>query len=305
MKEQLRETLSEIGNPPLLPRRKRVLWGELLGVPFAFFLLHGYYGMPVLPSVLIALLFAVLIAAAFLWEIRAEKKNADLKNSITSGVYYEQEQWRERYRLYCEKHDFRPVRARSMKADLHRRYLRPSGIVMICFAMTMLIPAAFWRTGIAELNGCLLFGGLIFLVWGLVILLRTPVRRFLRGCGEQLPEIERSYLEGKMLTCKSNGICIGQTYTVLFDQTGITAVENRRITDVTRNVRQIRHFLNSLYAGIVTEHRICIRYQDAAGTDRTRVLRLNEFQTEMVYDRFAVHRKPTEFTEKTRHEVGC
>lgn len=304
MSKRIRETLSEISSPPLLPRRKRFLWGEVLGVPFAFLLLHGYYGMPVLPSVLISLLFAVLIAAAFLWENRAEKKNADLKNSIRSGVYYEQEQWRERYRQYRAKHDFRPVRARSMKADLRRRYLRPTGIVMVCFAMTMLIPAAFWRTGIAELNGCLAFGGLIFLVWGLIILLRTPVRRFLRGCGEHLPEIERSYLEGKILTGHRNGICIGNAYTVLFGQKSITVVENRSITDVTRSVMQIKHYLNSLYAGTETEYRICIRYQDAAETDRTRFLRLNEFQTEMVYDQLAADRKPPELTERTRHEVG-
>ena len=300
----MKKLLSEIIHPKLLPRKKRFFWALFLGIPFSYVLLRYYYGMPVRFSAVITLLFGAAFTALFIWEILAEKKNADLKNSIESGVYYEQEQWRERYLRYREKHDFRAVRANSMKAGLRRRYLRPSGIVMVCFAAAMLIPAVCLRTGIAELNGCLAFGGLIFLVWGLVILLRTPVRKFLRSCGDRLPEIERSYLEGRELTNKLDGICIGNTYTVLYEKNSITAIENRRITDVTRNIRQIRHYLNSLYAGTETEYRLRITYQDEAGSEHIRSVRLNEFQTEMAYEKLAGDRKPAVVTESTQHEVG-
>ena len=147
MKDELRKSLSEISHPKLLPRKKRFFWGVIIGPPFSFLLLHLYYRMPVMPSVLISLLFGAAFIGLFIWEICAEKKYADLKNRIESGVYYEQEQWRARYRQYCAKHDFQRRRADSLKADLSRRYRKPSGIVMICFAMSMLLPAIFWRTG--------------------------------------------------------------------------------------------------------------------------------------------------------------
>ncbi len=304
MKNEFRKTLSDISHPKLLPRKKRFFWGVIIGPPFSFLLLHLYYRMPVMPSVLISLLFGAAFIGLFIWEICAEKKYADLKNRIESGVYYEQEQWLESYRQYRAAHDFRPVKANSLKADLNRHYLRPAGIVMISFAMCMLLPAVFWRTGIAELNGFLAVGGLIFLVWGLVILLRTPVRKFLRSCGDELPHIERSYLNGKTLKYKQNVINIGGNYTVMLDASGITAADNRRITAVTRGVRRTRHFINQMYAGSELEYRISIQYQDADGRPCTRSLRLNEFQAEMAYEALAVFRKPASYDEKTMHEIG-
>ena len=304
MKDELRKSLSEISHPKLLPRKKRFFWGVIIGPPFSFLLLHLYYRMPVMPSVLISLLFGAAFIGLFIWEICAEKKYADLKNRIESGVYYEQEQWLESYRQYRAAHDFRAVKANSLKADLNRHYLRPAGIVMISFAMCMLLPAVFWRTGIAELNGFLAVGGLIFLVWGLVILLRTPVRKFLRSCGDELPHIERSYLNGKTLKYKQSVINIGGNYTVLLDASGITSVDNRRITAVTRGVRRTRHFINQMYAGSELEYRISIQYQDADGRPCTRSLRLSEFQAEMAYEALAVFRNRVSYDEKTVHEIG-
>ena len=304
MKNKLKKTLSDVSHPPVMPLKKRFFWAAVLGPPFSFFLLHFYYGMAVLPSVLISVLFFAAFIGSFIWEICAEKTNADLKNRIESGVYYEQEQWLESYRKYRAAHDFQRVKANSIKADLNRHYLRPSGIVMAVFGMSMILPAIFWRTGIAELNGFLAFGGLIFLVWGLVILLRTPVRKFLRSCGDELPHIERSYLNGKTLKYKQSVINIGGNYTVLMDASGITVIDNHRITEVTRNIRRTRHFINHMYAGTETEYRLSVQYRDAGGLSFTRYLRLNEYQTEMAYEALAVFRKPASYDEKTVNEIG-
>ena len=66
MKDKLRNTLSEMYHPKLLPRKKRFLWGVIIGPPFSFLLLHLYYGMRILPSVLIALLFEAAFIGLFI-----------------------------------------------------------------------------------------------------------------------------------------------------------------------------------------------------------------------------------------------
>ena len=109
---------------------------------------------------------------------------------------------------------------------------------------------------------------------------------------------------GMYVTLAMNVINIGGNYTVLLDASGITSVDNRRITAVTRGVRRTRHFINQMYAGSELEYRINIQYQDADGQPCTRSLRLSEFQAEMAYEALAVFRNPVSYDEKTVHEIG-
>ena len=120
--------LQEMMHPPLRSRKTRMI-GFLIALPLGFFwMLHT--DLPLWITIAVTALLAVLIPASFIWEIRSEKKNADFREAIKNGSYFEDEAWREKYRKYCETHDFSRVTAKTMRSDLHRHFLKPSGFVM-------------------------------------------------------------------------------------------------------------------------------------------------------------------------------
>lgn len=311
MNKRIKNALSQMNSPRLLPRKKRFLWAMLCGIPFAFLLLYFYYEASLLLSILCALAFGIFFAVAFALERRAEKNDAAFRQAVESGAYYAQEKWREAYRSYSAAHDFQRVTAQTMKADLCRRYHKRSGDVMIAVSLVFFVPAILWNSGAVEANVFLAIGGLIFLSWGLAKLLRTPVRPFLRACGENLPQIERSYLNGKMLTFRrnghfseNNGINIGGNYIVLYDKNGIRAVDSQQITDVIRNIRRIKYYNNSIYGGTRTEYCLMLKYTGADGQPHSTKVQLNEFQVEMAYDAISGFRNAVQVESQIHHEVG-
>ena len=153
--------------------------------------------------------------------------------------------------------------------------------------------------------------GLLFLAWGLYKLLRTPVRAFLRDCGDGLPHIERSYLNGRLLTYRrsglsavNSGINIGGDYTVMWCKKEIQAIENRSISDVKLQVHRTKQYVDSLYAGTETAYYIRVTYADEHGKNWNFKIRLNEFQAKMVYDALAPLTTAVDYSESMIHEIG-
>ena len=89
-------------------RKKRFLLTVVAGTPLGFLALL-YYGVPVIWSVIIALVLGGLFSLFFVWEIRAEKKDAAFRQSVVTGERYEQDEWQAQYRKYRETHDFQRV----------------------------------------------------------------------------------------------------------------------------------------------------------------------------------------------------
>ena len=290
-----------------LNRRKRFLLAAVGGTPLGFLALL-YYGVPVIPAVLIALALGGIIALMFVWERHAEKQDAAFRQSVESGERYEQDEWRAKYRKYRETHDFQRVTANSMRADLNRRFRKTSGIVLAGVSLLFFIPAVFWRSGAAEANVFLAVGGLIFLSWGLAKLLRTPVRAFLRQCGDALPHIDRSYLNGRVLSYKKgtvrSGINIGGNYTVIWDEKRITAVENIRITDVRKHVKRTKYYGNGVYTGAATAYYLVVDYDDAAGAGHRCSAQLSEFQVEMGCEALSAGRAEAAFSTKVQEDYA-
>lgn len=309
MLEEIKSTLREMTNPPVASRKKRII-GFLIGLPLGV-LLMVYLGLPLWMIVTVTAALAVLIPLAFVWEIRSEKKGAAFKDAVESGAYFENDAWREKYRKYCETHDFEKVTAQTMRADLQRRYLKPSGIVLVVCSLGFFIPAAVWESGDTAINVILAFAGVFFLLWGIFKLRCTPVRLFLRKYAPELDAIERSYLNGKVLTfrcsglsAENNGINIGGAYTVMWYRDGICAIENQRITSVTRRVFRTKYYNNGIYAGTGTKFLLCVYFRTAEGEDRWCRIRLNAFQAEMAYEALAPFRSAVEYMEHIRHDVG-
>ncbi|MBQ8921672.1 MAG: hypothetical protein IJ060_05880 [Oscillospiraceae bacterium] len=286
-------------------RKKRFLLAVIGGTPLGFLALL-YYGVPVLPAVIIALVLGGIVALAFVWEIRAEKNDAAFRQAVESGERYAQDEWREAYAKYRGTHDFQRVTAKSMQADLNRRYRKTAGIVLTGISLLFFIPAVFWRSGAAEANVFLAIGGLIFLSWGLLKLLRTPVRAFCRACGENLPHIDRSYLNGKLLSYRKgdirSGICIDGDYTVIWDAKRITAVENSRVTEARKHIRRTKYYGNGVYTGSRTDYFLIVDYDDAAGSGHRCSAQLNEFQVEMALEAMNAARSSVGFSMKEQND---
>ncbi|MBR4201165.1 MAG: hypothetical protein IKQ91_07820 [Oscillospiraceae bacterium] len=309
MNGSLKELLTEMMHPPLQPRKSRFI-GFLIGLPLGFIAMYCM-GLPLWINIMITAALAICIPLAFVWEIRSEKKNADFKEAVESGDYYETEEWREKYRKYRETHDFSRVKAQTMQADLKKRYLKPSGIVLAAVSLAFFIPALIWESGDPAINIILAVSGLGFLLWGIWKLYRTPVRAFLREYEAELPHIARSYLNGKVLSFRSsglsaenNGINIGGNYTVMWYKKGIVAIDNKRITKVTKQVQRTNYYGDGLYLGAGTAHRLCIGYKDAAGKSWNCRIQLNEYQTEMACEALAPFRTAAEYSENIHHEIG-
>lgn len=301
--------LQEMMHPPLRSRKTRMI-GFLIALPLGFFwMLHT--DLPLWITIAVTALLAVLIPASFIWEIRSEKKNADFREAIKNGSYFEDEAWREKYRKYCETHDFSRVTAKTMRSDLHRHFLKPSGFVLIAVSLGFFIPAALWESGDIAVNVILALAGLGFLLWGIAKLRCVPVRQFLRKYEAELPHIERSYLNGKVLTFRStgvtaenNGINIGGNYTVMWYLTGICAIDNKRITKVTRRVVRTNYYNDGVFCGTGTKFLLQVDYLAADGESRWCRIRLNEFQAEMAYDALTPIREAAEYKENIHHEIG-
>lgn len=295
-----------------MERKKRLYWAIFGGVPVGF-LYMLYLDFPVWLAVVFSLLFVIVFSAAFYFEKRSERKDEELKKAIESGEYYEDEKWRMRYEKYCESHGFKTVKAQTMKADLNRRYLKKSGIAMITVSLFFFIPALFLRTGLIETNVFLAVGGLIFLLWGMAKLLNTPVKKFISSCGDELPYIESSYLNGRMLTFKRNGehsensgINIGSNYTVLYNKNGIHVIDNKEIFFVSRYVLREKYYGNGVYAGAYMKYYLSVTLKQRYSGEKVRnyKIQLNEFQAEMAYEALAPYRTSSEYSEKIQHDVG-
>ena len=237
----------------------------------------------------------------------------EFKNDIDNGRYHQDEKWQQKYAEYADKHDFIQVKGDSMKADLSRRFLSVSGIVMLVISALFFISAIFFNAGFAETTFILIFSGLLFGGWGAFKLLNTPVRAFIKECGEKYPEIERSYLNGRMLTYKRNGelscncgINISGNYTVIYNSKKIDFIENAEIDSVQKHVTKTKYYGNQIYNGSVFSYTLIITLKKRIENDIPKQYRvkLNEFQLEMAYKALSAYNVPITASIREKTEMG-
>lgn len=297
--------------PELPPLKTRII-SYIAAVPIAFFI-GLFYGLSPLVSAVVAAAFAVLFAAALFFELRSKRRDEEFRKAVQSGEYQQDDKWQQKYKEYILKNDFQQVRGDSMKRDLDRRYISKFGIAMLIAAAAFFIAAIFWRTGFAEINFTLAISGIIFGGWGAYKLRKTPVRAFIKQCGERLPVIERSYLNGRMLTYRrngegscNNGINIGGNYTVIYSADSITAIDNSDIESVTKHVTKTKYYNNHIYSGAVFSHKLYIALKAREGelTGRQYSVELNEFQVQMAYEALSPYNTPVTASVREHTEVG-
>lgn len=299
-------------HPDLPPFKNRVI-GYIICVPLSFVIAKFYYELPTALCIVITLAFAIALSAATFFEIKSTRKDKEFINAVNNGEFHNDEKWQHKYAEYIKKHDFQQVKSNSMKVDLFRRYTSVSGVIMLIAALLFFIAAIFIRTGLLETNVILAVSGLLFGAWGVWKLMKTPVRNFIKQYNEKLPEIERSYLNGRMLTLRrngehscNNGINIGSNYVVIYDNKAINCFDRSDIIAVNKHITKTKYYGNSIYTGSLFTYKIyfSVKNETTISHSRQYSLELNEFQTEMVYEALSVSGSAAS-AEITEHsEVG-
>ncbi|MGN0579561.1 MAG: hypothetical protein ACI4JE_01705 [Ruminococcus sp.] len=231
----------------------------------------------------------VILALSFYFEFKSDKKSEQINNDIQNGDYHSSDEWNEKYADFVNNKGFEPIKHCSMKADLYARYRRPVGFFMIIFG------AAVTASGFVFIPevGAIIFLTLVGLglaAYGIYCLSAMNVRRFIRRCGDALPEIERSYMEGKLLTYKksasdeycNDGINIGSDYVIIFTPKDISALKRADISNFRHKIKRTKYYGNGVYTGTVYTHHIEIDVINPRnGAVKTFSAQLGEFRSEL------------------------
>lgn len=268
-----------------------IIMASVLGAAYYF-----YRNLEVLVcAVLAPTAMIVYCIYAYFKEKRHDKSSANDKQEFLSGSKFRKKEWKTAYYEYKEKHSFEEISKKGMKHDLIKRYrtgnnrgLAEVGLLLFAGSIAAVFyPIKDFHFGYSILG--ILFGG-AFMSYGIYNYTGGPVRKFCKT-RDDLPEIEKSYNKGKMLSYKPNGLSssginLGSTYTVIFNSNKVIAVENRTIEDMVRKMVRVKKYENNVYSGQEYNYYVSVIYRKPDGREAHTDVRLDEFQCEMMIAEF-------------------
>ena len=296
MIEKLKEKAEQIfkANNKVIEPKKNLVVVIITAVCFFAGLVGIYFYTGDIKYIVVAVLSMVPLIIysiySFFKEKRQNSNSENDKQEFLSGAKYRRKEWKTAYSEYKEKHSFEAVSPEGMIHDLKKRY-RKHDLLFIRFGILLTIgsvlilyfPMAELKHRIAAILG--IFFGIMIFSAGIYGLVSGPVQKFRNQQGD-LNEIERSYLKGKMLSFNNNGINIGSSYIVIYNQKNVFAIDNNSILDMTRKMVRVKQYENNLYSGQEYRYYVCLIYKDGNGKAKEIDVNLNEFQCEMILTEF-------------------
>ena len=302
MLKKLKQKTKEIknANNTVLEPKKNLMIEIVAAICLAVFLVTIYFFTGswecLLCAVIAPTLMTVFSLHAFFKEKKQDKNSEIDKQKFLSGAKYRQNEWKNAYYQYKEKHTFETISKNGMKYDLKKRYrkkdfgyIRIGTLLIIGSILIIFIPMTEVKDKAAAIFG-ILCGGVIFSI-GLHGLTSDPVQSFLKQQAN-LTEIEKSYVKGKMLSFGNNGINLGNSYTIIYNSEKVFAVDNHNIRDMTRKMIRVKKYENSTYSGQEYKYYVSLIYTALDGKTETVDVRLDEFQCEMMIAEFNRHFYP-------------
>ena len=313
MVKKLKQKTREIKNANniVLEPKKNLMIEIVAAICLAVFLVTIYFFTGswecLLCAVIAPTLMTVFSLHAFFKEKKQDKNSEIDKQKFLSGAKYRQNEWKNAYYQYKEKHTFETISKNGMKYDLKKRYrkkdfgyIRIGTLLIIGSILIIFIPMTEVKDKAAAIFG-ILCGGVIFSI-GLHGLTSSPVQSFLKQQAN-LTEIEKSYVKGKMLSFGNNGINLGNSYTIIYNSEKVFAVDNHNIRDMTRKMIRVKKYENSTYSGQEYKYYVSLIYTALDGKTETVDVRLDEFQCEMMIAEFNRHFYPGRKYDNTTLEV--
>ena len=302
MVKKLKQKTREIknANNTVLEPKKNLMIEIVVAICLVVFLVTIYFFTGswecLLCAVIAPTLMTVFSLHAFFKEKKQDKNSEIDKQKFLSGAKYRQNEWKNAYYQYKEKHTFETISKNGMKYDLKKRYrkkdfgyIRIGTLLIIGSILIIFIPMTEVKDKAAAIFG-ILCGGVIFSI-GLHGLTSSPVQSFLKQQAN-LTEIEKSYVKGKMLSFGNNGINLGNSYTIIYNSEKVFAVDNHNIRDMTRKMIRVKKYENSTYSGQEYKYYVSLIYTALDGKTETVDVRLDEFQCEMMIAEFNRHFYP-------------
>ena len=208
------------------------------------------------------------------------------------GSYFTSSEWRDKYLNYVMKKPFETIRSKSMKRDLLKRFRHPKFVLLIITGLlgtavsAVALIAEYHDRGTISIGHFFEYLHLIPVEIGLIFFCiakftARPVRKFLKNT-DDIFALEESYMVGKMVSYKGNGINLGSTYIIMYDEKEIIAIENSQVTSVTRSVAMEGDYEKCYFKYV---HYAVVSYTES-GRQLITSVKLNEFQVEMVIEEF-------------------
>ncbi|MCR4717618.1 MAG: hypothetical protein K5656_10595 [Lachnospiraceae bacterium] len=278
--------ISNSGMKPMEP--KKLLVGVILTTliicTITFIFVEGVeYKVGVVITATIVIAFTI---KSIIHEKKDNKKAKFLAEDIESGAYFLTQEWQAKYIDYKMKHPFSKVNAKSMKADLYKRYRTKTDLFFLLLFLLFIVVGVINLVEKHELKYILaIFVFTIMFVYILNGYTGKVVRKFLAR-DIDYDALENSYLNGIMLRYEHNGIVLGTTHLHIYTDDNIYAIDYRIIEDLTRTVVRQKNYEDSLYVGSDYKHFLTVHMRMPSGDYTTREVELNEFQLQMVIDEY-------------------
>ena len=224
---------------------------------------------------------------AYFKEKRQDRQADVRKEDVLSGTYFRTQEWYSEYTEYRMKHPFEHPMESSMEKDLLRRHRRRGTMVSMMFFGFFACSSAVAL--ICEFRPIFILGVIIFSIFFIMFLndfTGRVVRKWLKG-NMDYPTLEYSYLHGRMLTYKSNGVNLGTTHIHGYTEKEIYAIDYEHVEDLTRKIVRVKSYENSIYSGDDYKYFVVIHTRLPESGDMAKVeIELNEYQVQMVIDEF-------------------
>lgn len=309
LKEKTKEIIS--AKNTVIEPKKNLILVIIIAICFFAVLVGIYFFTGDIEYLVIAVISMVPLIFYTIYSFFKEKRHDESsekdKQEFLSGAKYRQKEWKTAYYKYKENHMFETISKKGMVYDLKKRYskhdfvcIRLGILLTIGSILILFIPMTEIKDKVASIFG-ILCGGVIFSI-GFHGLTSGPVQKFLKQ-QTNMTEIEKSYAKGKMLSFGNNGINIGSSYTVIYTQKKVFAIDNNFIQDMTRKMVRVKQYEDNLYSGQEYRYYVSLIYKAPDGKTKTINVRLDEFQCEMMMAEFNRNFYPQKEYDNTTMEI--
>lgn len=228
------------------------------------------------------------VIISFFKEKKSDKKAAEKNAQLLSPEYYNSVEFRECVLNYAEAHGFDNAVRENMRSDLKKRFINKNSVITLFIGLLLIAGP------IILIDSMRLFyvvAGICFGLWlfisSLKELIAYPVMKFYKECND-ISAVEASYMTGKMLTLKANGVCsginIGSSYTLIYNLKDVYAFRNDKIISYSRKIERIKKYENSIFSGDEYHYYLALKVQLPDGTAEDYLVELNKYQLEMAVD---------------------
>ncbi len=245
---------------------------------------------------MIAFLVCPIVIIYFIYAYRKEKKadrNAlQKKREFISGDYFDSPEWQDKYSAYTDEHTFESPAVPDMKKDLLRRFRRRGELIWCLFFLSLMFGsccAFLCGNYIIPVIGIIIFGALFY--YNFTEFIGMPVRKWLRG-DIDYDELNRSYVNSRLLTYKKNGFAFGTTHIHAFTEKKIYNIDYRLAEGITRKIVRLKNYEDGIYSSEEYKHYAVIHVRlPESGRISLVEIELDEFQVQMVIDNFMKYKE--------------